>query len=209
MTFQALDLQSFAAQLASRAAVPGGGGASALVGALAAALGSMVGELTVGKRKYAAVEPEVKSIMECMGSLRERLLALIDADVEAFLPLSRAYGLPRETEEQRTERQRVMEEALQCAARPPLAIMEACGEVILLHAELIDKGSVLALSDVGVGAVLARAALQGAALNVFINTASMTDRNTAKAWNARADALLERFTAVADDLYDRVRGRYC
>lgn len=207
MEFQKLDIQEFAAQLSTKAAVPGGGGASALAGALGAALGSMVGALTVGKKKYAAVEREVLVIMARMDMLRQRLLLLIDEDAEAFLPLSKAYSLPRDTEQERAAREAVMAEALLAAAKPPLAIMKACCEALELHRELLDKGSVLAVSDVGVGALLCKAALQGASLNVFINTKPMTDRTQAEELDALAQRLLDDYVPVADELFLAVRDR--
>ena len=207
MELQKLEIQAFAAQLAGKAPVPGGGGASALAGALGAALGSMVGALTVGKKKYAAVEQDVQVIMARMEKLRARLLALIDEDAAAFLPLSRAYGMPRETDEERAARAAVMAEALDAAAQPPLRIMESCCEAIELHRELAEKGSALALSDVGVGVILCKAALQGAELNVRINTGSMQDRARAAALNAYAARMLDDYLPVADAVYDTVRGR--
>lgn len=207
MELQKLEIQEFAAQLATKAPVPGGGGASALAGALGAALGSMVGALTVGKKKYAAVEQDVLRIMARMETLQTRLLALIDEDAAAFLPLSKAYGMPKDTDEARAAREAVMAEALERAAQPPLMIMEACCEAIELHGELLDKGSVLALSDVGVGALLCKAALQGASLNVRINTGPMTDRARAAALNAHATRMLDDYVPAADALYEAVRER--
>lgn len=195
---QTQGLESFLTALASSAPTPGGGGACALAGALGAALGDMVGALTVGKRRYAAVEADVQRLMQQAGELRQRLLDLIDADAEAFLPLSRAYGLPRDTSAQRAARETVMEAALARAAEPPLGIMTACCAVIDLHAELLEKGSSLAVSDVGVGVALARAALVGASLNVFINTRLMRDREKAEALNARAQGMLTSHVPLAD-----------
>lgn len=198
---------AFSEALASGAPTPGGGGACALAGALGAALGSMVCALTSGKRRYADVEEDIRRIASRMEALRQRLLALIDADAEAFLPLSRAYGMPRGTQQERAARDTVMEAALVRAAQPPLDIMEVCAEAVALHAELGEKGSALAISDVGVGAALSRAALQGASLNVFTNTRLLRDRQRAAALDARAQALLGEALPEADRVVAAVMAR--
>ena len=198
---------AFSEALASGAPTPGGGGACALAGALGAALGSMVCALTSGKRRYADVEEDIQRIASRMEALRQRLLALIDADAEAFLPLSRAYGMPRGTQQERAARDTVMEAALVRAAQPPLDIMEVCAEAVALHAELGEKGSALAISDVGVGAALSRAALQGASLNVFTNTRLLRDRQRAAALDARAPALLGEALPEADRVVAAVMAR--
>lgn len=200
-------IAAFSEALASGAPTPGGGGACALAGALGAALGSMVCALTSGKRRYADVEEDIQRIASRMEALRQRLLALIDADAEAFLPLSRAYGMPRGTQQERAARDTVMEAALVRAAQPPLDIMEVCAEAVALHAELGEKGSALAISDVGVGAALSRAALQGASLNVFTNTRLLRDRQRAATLDARAQALLGEALPEADRVVAAVMAR--
>ena len=200
-------IAAFSEALASGAPTPGGGGACALAGALGAALGSMVCALTSGKRRYADVEEDIRRIASRMEALRQRLLALIDADAEAFLPLSRAYGMPRGTQQERAARDTVMEAALVRAAQPPLDIMEVCAEAVALHAELGEKGSALAISDVGVGAALSRAALQGASLNVFTNTRLLRDRQRAATLDARAQALLGEALPEADRVVAAVMAR--
>lgn len=206
MTFLDQNIVEFSDELASKAAVPGGGGASALVGALGVALASMVGNLTVGKKKYADVEEQVLEAMAEAQALREELLALIDADAAAFEPLSRAYSIPRDD----PSRPEVMEAALRVACEPPLGIMRAAAKAIDLHARMAQMGSALAISDVGVGVACCKAALQGASLNVFINAASMADRAYADDIEAEADALLETYCARADEVYasvvSKVRG---
>jgi formiminotetrahydrofolate cyclodeaminase len=198
-----LSLTDFTEKLSSKDAVPGGGGASALVGALGAALASMVGNLTVGKPRYAAVEEDVKALMLRAKNAEKKLLALVEEDAKAFEPLSRAYGIPK-TDPSRDE---VMEKALEVASAPPMEMMRVCAEVINILAELIDKGSVLAVSDVGVGAALASAAMKGASLNVFINTGLMKNRETAEKLNAEADELLNKYVSLADGLVTETAGR--
>ncbi len=194
----------FAAVLASKASVPGGGGASALVGALGAALGSMVGSLTVGKKKYAAVEEDVKALMERAETLRERLLELVDEDAAAFEPLSRAYAIPRDD----PGRAEVMERCLRDAAATPMEILRLSCQAIELHQELERKGSAMVLSDVGTGVIFCWAALYGAWLNVKVNTKLMSDRAWAEALNAEADALVEKYRKIAEEVYGAVMGRY-
>lgn len=196
--------REFIDALASKAPTPGGGGASAYCGALASALASMVGNLTLGKRKYADVEAEVVATQERLSDVRDRLLALVDADAEAFAPLARAYGMPKETEEERSAKDAALQSALVGACEVPLAIMRACGEVVELSEFYLEHGSRLALSDVGVAVVFAKAALQGAALNVFINVPSMDDVDRARAYREEACALIERYGAAADAMYARV-----
>ena len=146
----------FVRVLATKAPVPGGGGASALCGAIGTALGNMVGSLTVGKKRYAAVEPEIKAMQAKCDALQAELLALVEKDAEAFAPLAAAYGLPRDTPEQAAEKDRVMEAALKSACKVPLAIMQRCCEAVELMEGFAAKGSKIAVSDAGVGAALCR-----------------------------------------------------
>lgn len=196
--------REFTDVLASKAPIPGGGGASALAGALGAALCSMVGNFTLGKPKYAAVQEEVKSMMEEAEALRQALLAQVEADADAFAPLSRAYAIPRE----QPDRGEILERCLRQAAAPPMEILRLCCRVIDLHSAMLDKGSVMMLSDVGTGAVLAWGALYGAWLNVKVNTKLMADRTYAQALNSEADALTEKYWKIAEQVYETVMGRY-
>lgn len=198
-------IDTFIHALASKAPVPGGGGASALSGAIGSALGSMVGNLTLGKKKYAAFEPDVLVILDKLEKNEEELLALMDQDAEVFEPLSRAYSLPKNTEEELAHREAVLEEALLSASLVPLEIMRKSVEALLLQEELSHKGTKMAISDVAVGVQLLRAALLGASMNVFINTKSMKDTAQAEALNQEADALAAKGCALADEIYDRIR----
>lgn len=191
---------SFTEALASPAPVPGGGGASALAGAIGIALGDMVGELTTGKKKYAAVEEEIRDLMARAQALRVRFLEYVDGDAEAFAPLAQAYGIPKDD----PEREAIMEAALKTACGVPMDIMRACAEAIDIIAEFAAKGSRLAVSDAGCGAVLCRAAMEAASLNVYINTKSMQDREAALALEEEADALLEKYTGAAEAIYAEV-----
>ena len=200
--------KEFVDVLASKAPVPGGGGASALVGALGMALGNMVGSLTVGKKKYADVQDDIIALKAKADKLQMELLELIDKDAESFEPLSKAYGLPKNTEEEKAEKARVMEICLKDACAVPMEIMEKVCESIDLLEEFAAKGTAIAISDVGVGVACCRAALNGASLNVFINTKSMKDRAYAEEINAKANKMIDDYTAKADAIFADVKGRF-
>ena len=165
--------------LASKAAVPGGGGAAALAGAIGMALGSMVCNLTTGNKKYAQYEEAIQEILEKAAKLEEELLSMIDKDAEGFFPLSKAYGLPTTTEEEKQYKAETMEKCLKVACEVPMNIVRLCYDSIKLHEELVDKGSKLAISDVGCGVQCLRAAILSGQLNVIINVNSMKDREYA------------------------------
>ena len=198
-----LSCEAFLSDLASKSPAPGGGGAAALVGAAGVALGNMVGSLTVGKKKYAAVEPDILVLNERAAALRKRLEALVQADADAFLPVAAAYGLPKDTPEQQAHKAAVLEAALNGACAVPLDIMTACCEGIALAEEYAEKGSVLAVSDAGCAALFCKAALQAAGLNVSINTRLMADQAHAAALNEQTDQLLAEFVPKADALYEK------
>ena len=205
MSFINSTCKEFVEVLASKAAVPGGGGASALVGALGAALGNMVGSLTVGKKKYADVEADIIALMSKTDDLQNELLLLVDADAEAFEPLSKAYAIPKDD----PTREKTMEDALRIATATPMDIMRACARAIDIIAEFGEKGSALAISDAGVGAAFARAAIVGASFNVYINTKAMADREYADKVNAEADAMLEEYIEKAEAVVAKVYEKVC
>lgn len=194
----------FLDELASKAPTPGGGGAAAYAGALAAALAAMVGNLTVGKKKYADVEPQVKDAIARLDALREKLVNLIDADAEAFGPLAASYGMPRTTPEEIAARDEAQQKALVNACEVPLSIMETCVKVLDECDFLAHHGSRLALSDVGCAVALGRAAVRAASLNVVINIGSMTDANRAEAYQLRMDMMLESADTIEAALYPYV-----
>ena len=196
---------AFTEQLASPAPVPGGGGASARVGAVGIALGDMVGELTVGKKKYAAVEADVRALMERAQDLRVRLLDCVEKDAVAFEPLSRAYAIPRDD----PDRDTVMERCLRDAASAPLEVFDLVCEAIEIQQEFAQKGSKLVISDAATGVSFCRAALEGAAVNVKVNTRLMKDRVYAEAIDAHIDEGLERYRALADLVFEAVYRQFC
>ena len=202
-----LETSEFVDLLASDAPAPGGGSAAAREGARGAALTAMVCGLTVGKKKYADVEADVMELDKKAEALRQRFIDLVAADAEAFEPLSKAYGLPKETEEEKAYKAQVMAKALDAACAVPMDIMRAVCEALELHRDYARMGSAIAISDVGVGAVCCKAALQGASLNVFINTKSMADRPKAEALEKEANDMLDKYCAMADEIYAAVCGR--
>ncbi len=194
----------FTEELSSAKPVPGGGGACAAVGAFAAALGMMVANLTAGKKRYADVEEEVMEILARLKTTRNELIILADKDAEAFEPLSKAYWLPKGTEEEQKEKERIMEAALYEASRIPLEIMETVLKTMRDLEFLGEKGSRLAVSDVGVGILFAQAALEGASLNVFINTRLMKNRDRAKELNRKADVMIQEGRKQKEKVYEDV-----
>ena len=195
---------AFIEELASAAPTPGGGGASAYCGALASALASMVGNLTVGKKTYAAVEDQMQASLRTLESLRGCLLDLVDADARAFEPLAAAYRMPKESPEEQASKEAALQAALVCATEVPLAIMQACMDVLRETQLMAESGSRMAVSDAGVAAIFAKAALQGASLNVRINLASMADETQAVLYRTQMDSLLQEGTALADAIYQNV-----
>lgn len=200
---------TFLDELASAAPVPGGGGASAYVGALACALASMVGNLTIGKAKYAAVEDEVQNALDVLSGTREHLIELVDEDARAFTPLAAAYRLPKETPEEAEAKHVAVQEALGAACEVPLEIMRTCASVID-HADFLAReGSRLAVSDAGAAAVMARAALCAASMNVYINVSLMDDGFRADGYRTEVDELVrvanERVDATLAYVMDEIR----
>ena len=196
--------RTFVEVLASSAPTPGGGGGAALVGAIGTAMGNMVASLTVGKKKYADVQEEFIALKAKCDGLQAELLNQVEADEVGFLPLAKAYGIPKDD----PNRAAVMEEATVAACVTPLKIMELCCEAIEAIAVFAAKGSRLAVADAGCGAVCCKAALQSAALNVFVNTKSMQNRELAEALNEKANAMLEKYCAMADGIFDAVRADF-
>ncbi len=204
MDFAQETCTKFVDVLASSAPVPGGGGASALVGAIGTALGNMVGSLTVGKKKYAAVEAEIVALKETCDKLQKELLEQIAADAKGFEPLAKAYGIPKDD----PNRDAVLEEATVTACKVPVRIMELCCQSLDAIAVFAEKGSRLAVSDAGCGAVCCKAALQAASLNVFINTKTLKDRAYAEELNQKCLAMLDKYGKLADGIFETVKGGF-
>lgn len=165
------------------------------------ALGSMVGSLAVGKPKYADVEPELIDLLARASALQDELLALVAADEAAFLPLSKAYGLPAATDEQRAHKAEALEACLHDACAVPLDIMRACARAIEMVDRFAHLGSRLAVSDAGCAAACCRAALQAASLNVYANTKLMIDEVHADSCNLVARDLLDEYLPRAEEIF--------
>ena len=194
----------FVEVLASDAPAPGGGGAAALVGAIGTALGNMVGSLTVGKKKYADVQDEILELKAKCDALQKELLDQVEADDKGFVPLAKAYGIPKDD----PSRDAILEDATVTACAVPMHIMELCCQALDCVAVFAAKGSRLAVSDAGCGAVCCKAALQAASLNVFINTKSLKNRETAEAMNAKANGMLNQYVPMADEIFNSVKALF-
>ena len=192
--------EKFSELLAAKVSVPGGGGAAALVGALSVALCSMAGNFTLGKKKYADVEEDIKKILIEAEKIRLRFLVLVDEDAKAFTPLAEAYAISKDN----PERGEILEKALLNACKAPLEMIEQCAKTINLLEEMLSKGSRLLISDVGCGALLCRAAMETAAVNVFINTSSLKDKNEAKKIEEKTDKFLNEYCLKASEIANEV-----
>ena len=204
---ESMTIQEFLDVLSSKEPVPGGGGASALAGALGNALGQMVSNLTIGKKKYALVEDEIKELAERMKGIQGQFTQLADQDAKVFAPLAKCYSLPSGTEEEKSYKAEVMEARLLDASLVPMEIMEKAAEMLEIMDILADKGSRMAVSDVGVGVQFIRTALLGAVMNVYINTKSMKNREKAEEMNEKAERLIREGTEAADRIYQKVLGQ--
>ena len=195
--------EGFAEVLAAKESVPGGGGAAALAGALGVALCSMVGNFTTGKKTYAAVEDDIQRMLADATDVRLRLIQLVQDDAEAFYPLSQAYAIPRDD----PRRAAVLEETTKSACAAPLEMMRQICRAIELLEEMGEKGSKMLLSDIGCGALLCRAALEAASLNVFVNTKTLKSRDFAEATEAECDEMLQTYIPRAESCAASVMGR--
>lgn len=200
-------IQNYLDTLASKAATPGGGSAAALMGAQAAALTSMVCNLTIGKPKYAEVEAEMQVLLEKSEALRETLTGMIKADVDVFNRLMATYGLPKETNDEKEARSAAIQTVLKDATDVPLACAKACAEVIELSRIAAEKGSAAVISDAGVAVMSGYAALKSAALNVYINAASLKDKEFASQKMAELDVILNGAEIASQEIYELVKTR--
>jgi formiminotetrahydrofolate cyclodeaminase len=199
LTDQALN--RFLDQLSSSSPTPGGGSVAALSGALGAALVGMVCNLTLGKKKYAAVQEEIADLSTRSERLRHQLTALLVADARVYARVSQAMKMPRDSDQERTARAAALEAALKAATETPLQVAEACVAVMNLCRPAAEKGNANAVSDAGVAVLMAEAGLRSAALNVLINLGWIKDQAFVQEHQARLDALLEDSRGVRDGIY--------
>ena len=197
-------IEQFLDDLASKSPTPGGGSAAAIMGAMGAALVSMVCNLTIGKKNYASVEEEMTQVLVQAEGLRERLLAMVRADVEAFDQVMAAYGMPRATDEEQQARSARIQEALKVATRVPLDCAQACAEVVRLSRSVADHGNTNVISDAGVAVVAAHAALRSAALNVHVNTGAIKDEAFVASSLDRLGQIMASVDTPSQRIYDDV-----
>lgn len=200
-------MRSFLKELSSAAPTPGGGSVAALSGALGAALISMVSNLTVGKEKYADVQDEIAALLRKSENLREELIELLEADVRVYTELSETMKMPRDTEEQKDRRTKEMDKALKAATNVPMKIAEACVSVMELCRPAAEKGNINAISDVGVGILMAEAGLRSAALNVLINLAWIKDTAFVKETREKLENLLSGNSDLREEIYEFVTSK--
>ena len=200
-------IESFLDQLASSAATPGGGSAAAILGGMGAALVSMVCNLTIGKKKYADVEDDMKDVLAKAEDLRHRMTAMIQDDVRAFDTVMGAYGMPKETEEEKAARGAAIQDALKIATDVPIRCCRLAREVIDLALIASEKGNLNVISDAGVGVLSAYAALRSAALNVHINANMISDASFVESKLGELEGLLDGAEATTEKAYDIVKGK--
>jgi len=200
-------IDEFLDALASQSATPGGGSAAAIIGAMGAALVSMICNLTIGKKKYADVEAEMKDVLGKAEALRHKLTGMIEDDVKAFDAVMGAYGMAKETDQQKAARDQAIQAALKQATDVPMRCCRAAREVIDLAAIAANKGNLNVISDAGVGVLAAYAALRSAALNVFTNARMINDKTFAEAKLKELNQLLAGAEAATEKAYGIVKGK--
>jgi formiminotetrahydrofolate cyclodeaminase len=200
-------IEEFLGALASQSATPGGGGAAAIIGAMGAALVSMVCNLTIGKKKYVEVEAEMKGVLAKTEALRLRLTDMIEDDAKAFDAVMGAYGMAKETDADKAARDKAIQAALKQATEVPMRCCHAAREVIDLAGIASDKGNLNVISDAGVGVLAAYAALRSAALNVFTNARMINDKTFAEAKLKELNQLLAGAEAATEKAYGIVKGK--
>jgi formiminotetrahydrofolate cyclodeaminase len=199
-----MTVTQFANVLASDAPAPGGGSTAALAGALGAALTAMVCELTVGKKQFAEVREDVLAVQTKASDLQKRFLDVMDRDTDAFLVVSNAFAMPKATDEEKAARSAAIQKGLEGCTATPFEMMELAAETIELTESLLGRFNTASASDLGVGALSLRTAVQGAWLNVLINIGSLKNKELAEDYRAKGTALVERVVAAADRVYAEV-----
>ncbi len=205
--FQEQQLQTFLDQLASKASTPGGGSAAAIMGAMGAALVSMVANLTVGKQKYQDVEEEMQGFLERSEDMRSRLTGMIQADIDVFDKVMAAYGMARETDAEKEARSGAIQAALKEATDVPLACAQLCADVIELCRPVAEKGNLNVISDAGVAVLAAHAALRSAALNVYINIGGIRDQEFVQDRRDKLEFVLSGAGVATETVYELVKSK--
>ena len=200
-------VESFLDALASKSPTPGGGSAVAVLGAMGAALVSMVANLTIGKKNYEAVEAEMLDALQAANQLREHILSLVAADIAAFDQVMAAYGLPKETEAEKLSRSEAIQLGLKAATEVPLACAKLCREVILLSRSVAEKGNRNVISDAGVAVLSAHAGFRSAVLNVHVNTGTIRDAEFVANALGQLEAASTNLDKLAEETYKIVKSR--
>jgi formiminotetrahydrofolate cyclodeaminase len=198
---------TFLDELASSAPTPGGGSAAAIMGAMGAALISMVCNVTLGKKGHEAVQAEMKMVRDESEKLRAALTSMVADDIAAFDGLMSAYRLPKASDDEKSRRAEAIQISLSAATETPMACARACAQVVALSRRAGEKGFAGVVSDAGVGVLAANTALRSAALNVFINVPSLKDRSFAAAATAEIEHLLDDCARESELVFDLVRSR--
>ena len=199
-----LTCRDFAKELASKKPVPGGGGAAAMVAALGAALNTMVANFSYGKKKFIDIKYKHEDLINRGEILRDKLIDLVDKDAQYFEPLSKAYVMPSNNEEEKKLKNDTLQNCLIAACSAPMETLEFSYHAILLHKEIADISPKNVISDVGVGVQFLKAALNSAYLNVLINLNSIDDENYVKIQKEKAERLVDTGEKVADEVYEKV-----
>ena len=204
MKLAEMTVTQFADVLASDAPAPGGGSTAALAGALGAALTAMVCRLTEGRKKYEEYQEFVLEVKEKATALQAKFIDVMDRDTEAFMVISNAYGMPKATDEEKAARSAAIQAGLVKSTETPMEMMELSAETIALTESLLGKFNTASASDLGVGALTLRTAVQGAWLNVLINIGSLKDKDLAESYRAKGQALVDQVVSAADRVYETV-----
>ena len=204
MKLSELSCVNFAVELSSKKPIPGGGGASALAAALGASLNTMVANFTIGKKKYKDFEKQHSDIIIRGEKLRDDLIMLIDKDAENFEPLSKAYSMPNNTEEEKKEKDEVLQKCLKIACSAPIEIFDLTYDAIMLHNELVDISSKIIISDIGVGVQFLIAAMKSAYLNILININLINDEAYVQELNEKLESKMSEGLKLADEIYEKV-----
>ncbi len=199
-----LTVQGFTQELASNSPAPGGGSVAALEGALGAALAAMVGGLTQGRKAYAEHWELAAQIAEKAAELQNKLTAVMDEDTRAYLAVTQAYAMPKDTDEQKAARSNAIQEGMKICTAVPFSAMELIWEALQLCEQLLGRSNKNAASDLGVAALTLGAAVRGAWLNVKINIASLKDRELAESYKTRGEAILAKALPAADRIYSQI-----
>lgn len=199
--------ENFLNDLAAKKPTPGGGGVAALLGSLSSALGCMVCNFTIGKKKYLEYDEENKKILNNLTENINRFNEYIELDAKAFEPLSEAYKLPSNTEKEKKEKIRIIEPLLVNSAMVPLNVMRLCADTLEVMNKLLNQSSIIVLSDVGVAVSCAKACIDSAALNVFINTKLLNDKVKKDEIEKETIEIINKYSDIADKIYIEVKNR--